>query len=94
MREMGWPGIRVLDEMDRRLLEQCVTKDPDGITRHAHVLPKRIRDLPLYEAVRHSPTKGPSRPQKASQAQREEQQGKLSTRSITSLLDGLQKPSV
>lgn len=54
MTEQGWPSMRELTDADRALLEQELTKNPDGITRHSNVLPKRIADLSLYDVVRAS----------------------------------------
>ncbi|MEW1754102.1 hypothetical protein [Streptomyces angustmyceticus] len=94
MRDQGWPSIRGMSELDRRLLERDLTKNPDGITRHSQVLPKRIADLSLYAAVALPARKAaPGAQEDASEAQ-EAPTVPLSTRSITSLLDGLQKPSV
>ncbi|MFE3381321.1 hypothetical protein [Streptomyces anulatus] len=85
MDSQGWPSIF---DVDKRVLERDITKNPGGITRHAQVLPGRIADLSLYDVVAPAPTQSPaSRPN-------EPDRGPISTESITSLLDGLQGPSL
>lgn len=49
--EQGWPAVRELDDVARRLLAREVTKNPEKISRYSQVLPNRIADLPLYEVV-------------------------------------------
>ncbi|MFG2276991.1 hypothetical protein ACGFNY_45450 [Streptomyces chartreusis] len=48
MRGMRWPGI---GEVDLSLLSQNLLTDPPKQFRAASILPIRIGDLPLYEAV-------------------------------------------
>ena len=62
MNDQGWPGIRELSDRDRQLLERELTKNPEGVTRPSHVLPKRIADLPLYEVVSKRRTAGRTTP--------------------------------
>lgn len=63
MRDQGWPQIRELSDSDRRLLEAEITKNPGGVTSYAHVLPKRIADLPLYDvAAKPGPGSSPRKP--------------------------------
>ncbi|MEU9946900.1 hypothetical protein [Streptomyces sp. NPDC047939] len=85
MAEQGWPSIF---NVDKRVLEHDITKNPGGITRHAQVLPGRIADLSLYEVVAPAPRQAP-----ASKTP-EPDRGPVSTESITSLLDALQSPSL
>ncbi|WP_331719516.1 hypothetical protein OG693_39815 (plasmid) [Streptomyces sp. NBC_01259] len=85
MAEQGWPSIF---DVDRRVLERDITKNPGGITRHAQVLPGRIADLSLYEVV------APACRQAPAPRSNEPERGPVSTESITSLLDGLQSPSI
>ncbi|MEV5131045.1 hypothetical protein AB0K87_11130 [Streptomyces sp. NPDC053705] len=85
MAEQGWPNIF---DVDKRILERDITKNPGGITRHSQVLPGRIRDLSLYEVVAPAPRQTPA-PQPI-----EQDRGPISTESITSLLEALQKPSL
>ncbi|WP_404974865.1 hypothetical protein [[Kitasatospora] papulosa] len=85
MAEEGWPSIF---DVDKRVLERDITKDPRGITRHSQVLPGRIKDLSLYEAVAPAPRQVPA------QQPIEQDRGPISTESITSLLEALQKPSL
>lgn len=63
MRDQGWPAIGELTDKDRLLLEQDLTKNPGGVTSYAHVLPKRIADLSLYD-VAARPTAAGSGPRK------------------------------
>lgn len=65
MREQGWPAIGELTDPDRLLLEQEIAKNPGGVTSYAHVLPKRIADLPLYDVATRpgaSSSSGPRKP--------------------------------
>ncbi|MCX4571613.1 hypothetical protein OOK48_35425 [Streptomyces viridodiastaticus] len=63
MRDQGWPAIGELSDTDRRLLEAEITKNPGGVTSYAHVLPKRIADLPLYDiAAKPGPGSSPRKP--------------------------------
>ncbi|MFI9194179.1 hypothetical protein ACIG0A_33375 [Streptomyces californicus] len=85
MDTQGWPSIF---DVDKRVLEHDITKNPGGITRHAQVLPGRIADLSLYDVVAPAPAQTPAaRPN-------EPERGPISTESITSLLDSLQGPSL
>lgn len=89
MTEQGWPSIQQLSDTDRRLLERDLTKNPEGISRFSQVLPKRIADLALYDAVARRP-----RPQSTAPAGvdvlREERTP--TTRSLTELLEQMNKP--
>ncbi len=64
MREQGWPVIGELTDPDRLLLEQEIAKNPGGVTSYAHVLPKRIADLPLYDVAKRPGASGSSGPRK------------------------------
>ncbi|WP_086562038.1 hypothetical protein [Streptomyces africanus] len=89
MAEQGWPSIQALSDIDRRLLERDLTKNPEGISRFSQVLPKRIADLALYDAVARR-----ARPQSAAptgvDVLREERTP--TKRSLTELLEQMNKP--
>lgn len=89
MGEQGWPSIQALSDTDRRLLERDLTKNPEGISRFSQVLPKRIADLALYDAVARR-----ARPQAVAptgvDVLREERTP--TTRSLTELLEQMNKP--